>query len=96
MKRYEKQKTCMAGYVYRAKAKGWDEAFTEYLRAEYTFAKQACKDFKMGRINPLVPPQHVSGLFTPEQNNELVRLWKRIPPEFLITRQRRFFKGESQ
>lgn len=96
MKRYEKQKSRMAAYAYKAKSLGWDEDFIEYLRAEYSFAKQAHRAFKKGEINPLVPPQHISGLFTPEQHDELVRLWKRIPPEFLITRQRRFFKGETQ
>lgn len=93
---YDKQKSRMAVYLYKAKAYCWDENFIEYLRVEYEFAKQAHKDFKAGIINPTVPPQHIAGLFTSEQNAELVRLWKRIPPEFLITRQRRFFRGEAQ
>lgn len=92
---YDKQKNLKAGYLQRAVARSMDEDYIEFLRAEYEFAKQAHKAFKKGEINPPVPPRNIEGLFTPEQNEELVRLWKRIPPEFLITRQRRFFRREA-
>lgn len=92
---YDKQKINKGANYRYARKHGLDEAFVEYLRVEYEFAKQANTAFKKGEINPPVPPRNIEGLFTPEQNEELVRLWKRIPPEFLITRQRRFFRREA-
>jgi hypothetical protein len=93
---YDRQKKKKASYLQTAKARGWDDDFIEYLRADYEFTKQAHKALKRGEITRLVMPRFIEGLFTPEQDAELLRLWKRIPPEFLASRQRRFFRGEAQ